>query len=135
MTAPELVPKKGRGDVEDEDSRRTDLERRHHPAPRRTVRRWEFGFFIRKIVNGWLAYYKQFPPGSRSEGQGATHRAVSAESPESGGQEPLFSGPVQPLSGHAQGSGDGGPVGETSVEAGFFLSSTTDTTDDDGEAA
>ena len=134
MTAPELVPKKGRGDGEHEDATRPELERpAGRPASRRTVRRWEFGVFIRKIVNGWLAYYKQFPPGSASEGHAVTRHASSAESAEGGDQDSFFTGPVQPLSGHARGGDDGGPAGQASLEAGLFLRSTTDATDEESD--
>lgn len=141
MTAPELVPKKGRGEAEHgaehDDVSRPDLERRAHPATRRTVRRWEFGVFIRKIVNGWLVYYKKFPPGSGSDASEPQVRRLALESSQSGGGGDL-DGSVTTYSTAGKGSGDSGPVGETRVEAGFFLSSTTDTStesDDESDAS
>lgn len=132
MTAPELVPKEAGGEARHEDTKRPDQERRGHPATRRRVKRWELGVFIRKIVNGWLAYYKQFPPGGGHDGRALQVQGESSSQADaSSGETSLVSGPVQPYSGHGVGSGDSGPVGETSLESGVFLRSTTDTTNDE----
>ena len=103
-----------------------DLHARPQPSPKRTTRRWEIGFFVRKIVNGWLAYYKQFPSARNPSGP-------SPELPpghdESGQAESLSVGVVRPLSGHGMTGDDGGPVGQTRYEAGFFVQATTGTSE------
>lgn len=131
MITPGRVPETHDESRYDASDRHEQEEQSRRPATRRKVRRWEIGVFIRKIVNGWLAYYKKFPPGSESEtpgpAGGVALRAASRESEEDSSDGSSVSGPVRPLSGHIQPDDDTGPVGETRVEAGLFVSSTTDT--------
>ena len=110
-----------------------DLHAGRQPSPKRTTRRWEFGFFVRKIVNGWLAYYKQFPPSSRPKGSTPALPRSPLVPPGTAEGDSVFDGAVKPLSGHSMGNDDGGPIGQTRFEAGFFLSGTTETTGDGGE--
>jgi hypothetical protein len=110
-----------------------DLHAEHRPSLKRTTHRWEFGFFVRKVVNGWLAYYKVFPPSSRpADTAPAPHRSLHGSQEPSEG-ELSFPGEVRPLSGHSSGSTEGGPVGQTRYEAGFFLSSQSETADSEDE--
>jgi hypothetical protein len=115
----------------------------HRPAKVRRERRFEIGFFVRKIVNGWVTFYKQFPPDRRAEvlsilrGQASEENALApqlgkqlvARSHSDSGD--VSSGDVTAHSGPGMGSGDPGPVGGTRVEVGFFAAVTT-TTDEDG---
>ncbi|MFP3939976.1 MAG: hypothetical protein ACLF0P_06705 [Thermoanaerobaculia bacterium] len=136
MITPERAPESREGIQHDERERREPEEQRRRPATRRKVRRWEVGLFTRKIVNGWLAYYKKFPPGSESETPGpaggiARHQRLSAGPAEGGGGKANSELSVSPQSGKSRTGGDGGPVGETSLETGAFASSTTETSDED----
>lgn len=112
----------------------------HRPAQARTERRFEIGFFIRKVVNGWLAYYKQFPPQRQPvSGLEAPPEDVVNQGSASGGSHAMAL--ARSRSGrsdeevHAQDSpgvpsGDTGPVGSTRFEVGFFVSTTTESTGD-----
>ena len=108
----------------------------HRPAQARRERRFEIGFFIRKVVNGWLEYYKQFPPQrqpvsdlepppdevvNQASALGGSHvRARSRRGTADDG--------VEPLDGAGPGGGDPGPIGSTRIEVGFFVGTTTETT-------
>ncbi|HSL83676.1 MAG TPA: hypothetical protein VLF66_12950, partial [Thermoanaerobaculia bacterium] len=117
MTQPERVstvrPSGGGHDPSKAERRETE---RYLPI-RIREKRFEVGFFFRKIVSGWLAYCKKLPASSRAEFFQAL-RAPAPNAPEEGGGGELQTGGIQPLSGTGKGSGDGGPVGETRVEVG-----------------
>lgn len=132
MSTPERLSTVRHSELEDGSSKPPNehLSAQRRPAPRRTERRWEIGFFIRKIVKGWLAFYKKFPQLTRSGRPSSALQARSLETAEESEGTERSSPTLQPLSGHAMGDDDPGPVGETSVETGFFLRSTTD---DDGD--
>lgn len=109
-------------------------EPQHSPPTRSRQKRFEVGIFIRKIVKGWLAYCKKLPAASR----GHFFQALSAPAPdtsEEGTDSEFAVGGIQPLSGTGKGDDDGGPVGQTSLEAGIFLSSTTETTDEESDSS
>lgn len=127
MITPGRVPETHDESRYDASDRHEQEEQSRRPATRKKVRRWEIGVFIRKIVNGWLAYYKKFPPGSESEAPGPAGALAYRSGSGSAGGDDLETGGVSIQSGPGKGEGDGGPVGETRVETGVFLSSTTDT--------
>jgi len=113
----------------------------HRPAQARRERRFEIGFFIRKVVNGWLAYYKQFPPQRRPVGSlELPQEEAGRQASSTGGSHPVAMASsrrgtaddgVQPLDGPGPGGGDPGPIGSTRVEVGFFVGTTTETTGDE----
>lgn len=100
----------------------------------RTTRRFEVGFFIRKIRNGEVVFYKTIPSYDDAEAgqRPVVRRAVMA--PGGGGgaagggaeEQPT----ITPMNGPGQPNDDTGPVGGTStkVEVGFFAGTTTTTT-------
>jgi len=113
----------------------------HRPAQARRERRFEIGFFIRKVVNGWLEYYKQFPPqrqpvsGLEPPPEEVVNQVSGPEGSRALAQDRSRSGGVDDGV-HAQdglgpGGGDPGPVGSTRVEFGFFVGTTTETTDEE----
>jgi hypothetical protein len=96
------------------------------------VRRLEIGFFIRKIVNGRVVLEKQFPshrssvtPSPESGTQGALVREAA---PQSSQLEASPGGGVTARSEHGKPGTEGGPVGGTRIEVGFFVGTTTETT-------
>lgn len=111
----------------------------YRPARTTKERRLEIGFFIRKIVKGWLAYYKMFPPRSGHSKQSErpldeTPRNVllAASSPARsalGAPSGDVDDRVDAQDGPGIGNGDPGPVGEARFEGGFFAEMTTHSTD------
>lgn len=114
----------------------------HRPATAKRERRFEFGFFIRKIVNGWVAFYRQFPPEQRASVFTQVHGRPAREDRSSEQTKPgatalmhsrtgeTSDGEVLPLAGTGPVGGDPGPVGGTSYEAGFFARTLTSGSDD-----
>lgn len=130
-------------DTEDHESAAPseDVAIRPRPRPVKSrTRRFEIGFFVRKIVNGWIHYFKLFPPrravSSREQAPrppAAPDQAPMAVAMAAG--ENLLGDDVEQQGSPPMGNGDGGPVGGTSYEFGFMLSSTTEETGgDDGNA-
>lgn len=113
----------------------------NRPATTRTVRRFEIGFFVRRIVNGWVVFYKQFPPEDRAavhaRETGHTREEIQSDEPVErpimamahAGHRDAADGGATTQGGAGIGAGDGGPVGGTRVEVGAFGSTTTETTD------
>ena len=106
----------------------------HHaepqPSPRRTGRRWEIGFFARKVIEGRLAYLKLLKSLGYSVG-GAEQPPADQSGTRGGGGQQEFSIPeVRPLAHESGHTGDGGPVGKTSLEFGFFANATDEETGD-----
>lgn len=98
----------------------------------RTTRRFEVGFFIRKIRNGEVVFYKTFPPydDAEAEQRPVARRAMMAPGGGGGGEEQPT---ITPMNGPGQGNTEGGPIGgsSTKVEVGFFAGTTTTTTTDE----
>lgn len=148
------VPEPNRSGGASDESDRAAVTR--HPERRRTEKRFEIGFFVRKRVRGRIAFYRQValsrtrrpgepvaapappppPPGDPEAGAegGAQRRVFAAHSshapgPDSGGggaDEPTVS-PYGVLP-----DDEGGPIEQgTSYEIGAFASTTTETTADD----
>jgi hypothetical protein len=120
-----------------EDGRELDVSRRTRT---RTTKRFEIGFFIRRIRNGEVIFYKTFPAykDKREDEQLVVQRSMMMSAPASApgtgdeDEEPT----IQPMGGPGQPDPDLGPVGGTSTktEIGVFAGTTTvttTTTDDD----
>jgi hypothetical protein len=115
-------------------------------AGRERVRRFELGVFVRKVVNGWVTFYKQFPPQDRAQVHARQQASARANNdpPEFGDNQMMMmakpktgdttDGGVTQKSGTSPGSGDGGPVGSTRYEIGAFVSTTTTVSDDDEDS-
>lgn len=127
-------------DEERTEAGQREVERPQARSRTRTTRRFEVGFFIRKIKNGQVVYYKRFPaygrqamvaPAPEDASPEVTTRALAASKKDPGlsSDEPV----VQPTSGNTSPGGTPGPVGgaSTTTEIGFFLSSVTETEDDE----
>lgn len=132
---------------EDESSTRKEenLSTENQPRTHRRERRFELGFFVRKVVNGWVVFYKQFPPGERAvvhareTGHAFQEKQADASSERpmlamaNAGSEDVAGGGVTTTSGTGKGSGDAGPIGETRFEVGFYATSSTTTGDGEGD--
>jgi len=149
MSTPERIPRMPEQDEESSNHEEAKVSIATRPKTHRRTKRFEIGFFIRKVVNGWVAFYKQFPPQHRArvhaqvmglvpqEPQGddapeyGAQRMMAISAPASGD---LTGGTVTTKSETGGGPGDGGPVGSTQYEIGFFATvSTTETSDGTSE--
>jgi len=149
MSTPERVSRMPEQDDESSTRKEASLSTSHFPSTHRRVKRFEIGFFIRKIVNGWVTFYKQFPPEHRARVHAQVKGLVPKEpqgddAPEYGAQRMMAisapgtgdvaGGGVTTKSETGGGPGDGGPVGSTRYEIGFFATSaTTETSDGSSE--
>lgn len=132
---------------DDESSTRKEenLSTESQPRTHRRERRFELGFFVRKVVNGWVVFYKQFPPEKRypvfeqlsglarkeADAPDGGERRMLAMSSRGSGSTDSGDRTVTPQDSLGPGGGDPGPVGSTRVEAGLFASTTVESTDDD----
>lgn len=122
--------------------RQREVERPQARSRTRTTRRIEVGFFIRKIKNGQVVYFKRFPSYGRqaviaspqedaAAAPEAPNRSFAASTASSGlsgtSDEPV----MRPTSGNTSPGGTPGPVGGASIEVGLFLTSVTETQDDE----
>lgn len=137
MSTPERLPRIPEQDDDSSTQKEANLSTATRPRTRSRTKRFEIGFFVRKVVNGWLAYYKQFPPrrsaSTSSEEQAPPLMARSAPLPIS---MPLPEGDVERQASPGMGTGDPGPIGGTRFEVGMFASTSTETTasDDGGDS-
>lgn len=100
--------------------------------PRRRERRFEFGFFVRKIVKGRLAYYKSFPP-TRREIAAPEPPPPPPSAPDEEQRSDGFDGAVLRSTSHPKPDDDTGPIGETRIEAGVFFRSVTEPAEPGGD--
>ena len=136
-TAPQRSPSGLRESDEHEGSQTTQVTAQA-PAVRRRVRRFEFGFFVRKIRFGRLAYYKELlllkklkhekgadsppppPPENPQHPSPAPRMMMAHEAPDPTMEE---------QTGTSIDTGDPGPIGGTRYEAGFFAGTTSTSPD------
>lgn len=141
MNTAERFQQPGRDEEQTEAGQR-EVERPQARSRTRTTRRFEFGFFIRKIKNGQVVYYKRFPSYGRQAIVAPVHEEESVSkmstrslsAPAASGLSSASDEPVmQPTSGSTDPSSTPGPVGGASAttEVGFFLTSVTETEDDE----
>lgn len=142
MSAPgslSSVPAEG---SRDRPTNRPETETR---APRRGRRgrekRFEIGFFLRKVVNGWLEYYKLFPPNASRETEAQpSSRSMRAAAASTASGETDTAEASSPLvlrsTSHPITNDDPGPGTETRIEAGIVFRVVTEpapSEDDDEE--
>lgn len=147
MSTPERVPRIAEQDEESSSHQEANVSIETRPRTHRRTKRFEIGFFIRKVVNGWVVFYKQFPPEDRArvhaQEKGLVPREPQEDQAPEYGQPVMMAmssqgsvstdpgGTVTPQDSLGPGGGDPGPVGSTRVEVGFFASTTVESTDDD----
>lgn len=151
MSTPEQFPQ-GSSYTSDDQATRGGTDPQRRTITRR--RRFEVGFFVRKIVDGRLVFYKEVPSYGRKTfavprrlEAGAPAPTASLKSSEQGSQRVAMKSSgdeesslgdgdttFEPLSGTGEGSGDGGPVGSsTRIELGLFAGTTTTTETTSGD--
>lgn len=125
-------------DDESKTRKEENLSTKNQPRTHRRERRFELGFFVRKIVNGWVVFFKQFPPGDRARVLEELKRDAAQRQARPQGEPQIMAmahaGHRDPVDEQAKqtdgpgiGEGDTGPVGSTRIDAGVFAG-TTETT-------
>jgi hypothetical protein len=155
MSTPERLPRIPEQDDDSSTQKEANLSTATRHQTRRTEKRFEIGFFIRKRVRRAVAYYRQLalargrkyaappqqnlvaaPPSLREEGEETgsptTMKAFAVRSGQGTGA-PTGDTVDEPgvTDNAAIGEDDGGPIHGTSYEIGAFASTTTETTTDD----
>jgi hypothetical protein len=156
MSTPERVSRIPQQDDDSSAQNETYRSTAYHAKTRRTEKRFEIGFFIRKRVRRAVAYYRQLallrlrsaapaaqpnlpaplpaPPSEEGEETGSptAMKAFSVRSGQGqGGGGDLGADEPDASTQGVMGEDDGGPIEGTSFEIGGFVSSTTESTTDD----
>lgn len=143
MSTPERLPRIPEQDDDSSTQKEANLSTATRPRTRSRTKRFEIGFFVRKVVNGWVVFYKQFPPAHRAQVFAQVRGATPREGGASEQGQPVMKamshsapgdftagggGGVTTYSGTGAGTGDTGPVGSSRVDAGVYAAVVTETT-------